>query len=152
MKCVNCGEGYRPTATKCEKYKANIELKKVMANESLNVEEAKERIRRESRSSKVDSGNDRRSSMYTGSNTNRASFASVVASKGVNNTSKDVISEMWDEKRLTDLIDKRIVASSTTRSCTGSWSGGVQQEKEKENNNNVENNIEKIIQKLKGVW
>lgn len=43
-KCINCGGGHKPQDKRCEKFQINIEIKKLMANSSLNVSEARERI------------------------------------------------------------------------------------------------------------
>lgn len=64
-----------------------------MADESLNIEEAREEVRRESISGRLDSGSNR-SSLSIGSSRNRVSFASAVESKGENNTSRNVMSEV----------------------------------------------------------
>lgn len=78
MNCVNCGGGHRPTDFKCEKYQINIEMKKIMANEGLNIEEARERVKRGSGSSRYDRGSNYRGSSIIGISENRRTYVVAV--------------------------------------------------------------------------
>lgn len=43
LKCVNYGCNHRPTDRMCNKFQLNIEIKKLMTNESLNIAEARKK-------------------------------------------------------------------------------------------------------------